>query len=104
MHVFTRPLTICSGWCIAGLTLAISVGNLSGQTESSAAQASDTRTARQSDLSGATERGGAYRGESGMGQLNQDHEARMAGGARQQQFQSARGSFAGRGGGGGFRR
>ena len=87
-----------------------SQNNLSGQTESRAAQASDTHTARQGDLSGQTERGGS-RPETGgsrlegMGQLNQDHEARMAGGARQQQFQSMRGSFAGRsGGGGGFRR
>jgi hypothetical protein len=38
-----------------------------------------------------------------MGQLEGDREARMGGAARQQQFQSMRGGFAGRGGGG-FRR
>lgn len=47
----------------------------------------------------------------GMSQLERDSNARMAGGARQQQYQSlrgggfeGRGGFAGRGGGGGFRR
>ena len=79
-----------------------SQGKLSGQTESRAAQAGNYSTARQGDLSGATERGGAYRSE-GMGQLEGDRAARMGGAARQQQFQSMRGGFAGRGGGG-FRR
>ena len=32
MRHFTRSLTICSGWFVAGLTLVISVGNLAGQT------------------------------------------------------------------------
>ena len=48
--------------------------------------------------------GGSSRFE-GFSQLEQDHSARMAGGARQQQFESMRGGFEGRGGmagGGGF--
>jgi hypothetical protein len=89
-------------------------GNLSGATRNGAS------TASQNNLSGATERNpssgsalptrssassGTSRQE-GFGQLDQDHEARTMGAQRQQQFQSMRGggSFAGRGGGGGFRR
>ena len=48
--------------------------------------------------------GGSSRSE-GFAQLEQDRSARMAGGARQQQFESMRGGFEGRGGtagGGGF--
>ena len=83
--------------------------NISGQTQSRASQASDTRTARQGDLSGQTERGEGLRSEGGashFGQLDQDREARMGGDARQRDFQSMRGGggFAGRGGGGGRRR
>jgi hypothetical protein len=70
-----------------------------------------TAESAQSRMSGVTsaERGGFE----GMGQLEQDRTARMQGGARQQQFESMRGSggFAARGGGGfgargggGFRR
>ncbi|HET7096785.1 MAG TPA: hypothetical protein VFJ68_05290 [Casimicrobiaceae bacterium] len=77
--------------------------NISGQTESNAAKASNYRSERQGDLSGQTERGGQFRSEGGgFGQLDQDREARMGGGMRQQQFQSMRGGFAGHGGG--FRR
>ena len=78
--------------------------NISGQTESNAAKASNYRNERQGDLSGQTERGGASRsGAGGLGQLDQDREARMGGDMRHQQFQSMRGGYAGRGGGG-FRR
>jgi hypothetical protein len=88
-----------------------SQGNISGQTQSRASQASNYRTARQGDPSGATARGEGFRSDAGgsrsegFGQLEQDREARMAGGARQHDFQSTRGGggFAGRGGGG-FRR
>jgi hypothetical protein len=76
--------------------------NLSGQTQSRASQASDTRTARQDDISGQTERGQGFRSQ-GFGQLEQDRDARMGGGQRQREFQSMRGGgggFAGRGGGG----
>ena len=80
-----------------------SQGDLSGQTQNRGSQASDTRAARQGNLSGETERGGSR--SEGMGQLDQDREARMAGGARQQQFQSMRGGAGAAGrGGGGFRR
>jgi hypothetical protein len=84
--------------------------NISGQTESRAAQASNARSASQGNISGQTESRAAQASNArsgsggsrfeGMGQLEGDHEARMAGGARQQQVQSMRGGFAGRGGGG----
>ncbi|MFO1414446.1 MAG: hypothetical protein U1F10_11210 [Burkholderiales bacterium] len=54
--------------------------------------------------SAAQSRAGEGGGFEGMGQLEQDRSARLGGGARQQQFNEARGGeFAGRGGGG-FRR
>jgi len=85
-----------------------SQGNLSGATESRAAQASDARSASQGNLSGATEQGSRFRGQGsasesqGLGQLENDRAARMGGAQRQQQFGAMRaGGFAGRGG---FRR
>jgi len=79
------------------------------------AQAGSTAPQRANAATGGEGAAGrnAYGGErfSGMSQLESDHTARMGGQARQQQFQSmrgggfeGRGGFAGRAGGGGFRR
>jgi hypothetical protein len=79
-------------------------GKVSGQTQSRASQASDTRTARQGDISGQTERGQGFRPEGGashLGQLEQDRNARMGGAARQNDFQSMRGGGASGGRGAG---
>ncbi|MFO1316730.1 MAG: hypothetical protein U1F58_14125 [Burkholderiales bacterium] len=77
-------------------------------TSSSTTSAASQRQATgQGAEAGATQRASAATGGGrfeGMSQLENDHGARMAGGARSQQFQSTRGGgFAGRGGGG-FRR
>ena len=70
-------------------------------------QAQQQRTSAPSSPMGGTQSRGSF----DSSQLEQDRNARMTGGARQQQFESMRGGFEGRGGGGfagrgggGFRR
>ena len=84
------------------------------QTPGAASQPGAASTAQRASggaaqYGGAGERAGAAAGgasrSEGFAQLEQDRSARMAGGARQQQFESMRGGFEGRGGmagGGGF--
>jgi hypothetical protein len=75
-----------------------------GTAQSSASRSTAQSTsARSGDFRSGAETGGRFEG---LSQLEQDHNARMTGGARQQQFESMRGGLQGRGAarGGGFRR
>ncbi len=90
-----------------------SAQNAAGSAQASAARSGATASGAgtsQAHATGATQRAstggtaGSGRFE-GMGQLEQDRSARTMGAQRQQQFGAARaGGFAGRAGGGGFRR
>jgi len=89
------PRTGTSGSGAAAQRTAGSTGSTAGSERASAS-------------GGAQQRGGGAEGAGrfeGMGQLEQDRSARMMGAQRQQQFGAERGGgFAGRAGGGGFRR
>ena len=77
--------------------------NLSGQTQGRASQIPSERSP---NLAGQSERFGSFREQfQGHGQLENDHAARLGGERSFQQFGAMRGGgFAGRGGGGHFRR
>jgi hypothetical protein len=82
--------------------------NATASSAPGATQAGSARTARQGDLSGSTQNRAAPAGGAqfeGQGQLEQDRQARTMGAQRQQQYGATRrGEFAGRSGGGRFKR
>jgi hypothetical protein len=96
---------------LSGETRQSGSQNLSGETRQTGSQnlSGETRQARpqSANLSGQTERGGAFRqagfSEGGFQQLENDRSARSGGAQREANFGATRGGFSG-GGGGRFRR
>jgi len=87
----------------SGSTATTAQPAANAQARSASTESAQARAAAPASTSTSASRQGSYQGSAqgrfeGSAQLEQDRSARMTGGARQQQFESARGSFAGRGG------